>query len=182
MKPTVIAIVGGKKVGKTTTTENLISQLTQRGYKVAAVKHVSEQDFTIDTPGKDTWRFAQHGAKTILVVSPNEVATIEKGSTENRPLKALLAKCRGNDVVFIEGLKQTVAKKRNIPKIVVVTSEEEAAKALQLYKPILAFSGPYNTEKVNVAIPYADALKNPEKLADIAEKQILKNKESQTKH
>jgi molybdopterin-guanine dinucleotide biosynthesis protein MobB len=174
VKPTVIAIVGDKKVGKTTTTENLISQLTQRGYKVAAVKHVSEQDFSIDTPGKDTWRFAQHGAKTILVVSPNEVATIEKGSTENRPLKALLAKCRSNDVVFIEGLKKTVAKKRNIPKIVVVTSEEEAANALQLYKPILAFSGPYNTEKAGFAIPYADALKNPAKLADIIENKLKK--------
>jgi molybdopterin-guanine dinucleotide biosynthesis protein MobB len=40
MKPKVIAVVGGKKVGKTTTTENLIKELTRRGLKVAAVKHI----------------------------------------------------------------------------------------------------------------------------------------------
>jgi len=174
VKPKVLAVVGGKKVGKTTTTENLISQLTKRGYKVAALKHVSEEDFTLDTPGKDTWRFAQHGAKTIIAMGPNEVATIEKGSTTNLPLTALLKKCKGNDIILIEGFKKTVAKKTSIPKIVVVTSQNEATNALQKYKPILAFSGPYNTQNLSATTPYANALKNPEKLADIVETKLLK--------
>jgi len=63
LKQIVIAIVGGKKVGKTTTTENLILEFTNRGYQVAALKHISEPDFTIDTKGKDTYRFAQHGGR-----------------------------------------------------------------------------------------------------------------------
>ena len=169
LKPKVIAVVGGKKVGKTTTTEKLITELTQRGFKVAAVKHVSETDFTIDTPGKDTWRYAQAGAKTILVISPNEIATIEKTNTENTPLNALVERCRHNDIVFIEGLKKQVATNKTIPKIVVTTSQEQAENALKTYKPILAFSGPYNTETLNTRIPYADATKNPEKLANIIE-------------
>jgi len=174
LKPKVIAIVGGKKVGKTTTTESLINELTKRGYKVAAIKHVSEPDFTIDTPGKDTWRFAQKGAKTVIIISPNEVATIEKGNTENTPLRTLLKKCRENDIVLIEGLKTQIAKKTSIPKIAVVTSKEEVENAITKYKPIIAFSGPYNTEAINPEIPYADALKNPEKLATIVENQIPK--------
>ncbi len=180
MKQTVIAIVGGKKVGKTTTTENLIQELTNRSYSVAALKHISEPDFTIDTKGKDTYRFAQHGAKTVVAIGPNEVATIERGSTQNVPLSALLKKCKGSDVILIEGFKRVVAKKTSIPKIVVVTSQEEASTALATYKPILAFSGPYNTEKISLATPYADALKNPKKLADITEKTILNHK-AQTK-
>ena len=73
-----IAVVGTKKSGKTTTTENLIRELTKRGYNVAAIKHIPEPDFTIDTPGKDTWRYAQAGAKTVISVATNETVTIEK--------------------------------------------------------------------------------------------------------
>ncbi|UCF45147.1 MAG: molybdopterin-guanine dinucleotide biosynthesis protein B, partial [Candidatus Bathyarchaeota archaeon] len=101
----IIAVVGSKKSGKTTTTENLIRELTERGYKVAAIKHISEADFTIDIAGKDTWKFAKAGAKTIISIAANEIATIEKGITESVSLETLLKKCRGNDVVLIEGLK-----------------------------------------------------------------------------
>jgi molybdopterin-guanine dinucleotide biosynthesis protein B len=137
-----IAVVGTKKSGKTTTIENLIRELTKRGYNVAAIKHIPERDFTIDTPGKDTWRYAQAGAKTVISVAANEVATIEKVATGKVPLEKLLKKTRGNHIVLIEGLKKLIASNKIIPKIVVVNSKIEAAKALETFKPILAFSGP----------------------------------------
>lgn len=176
MNPKVVSIIGTKKSGKTTTTENLISELTKRGYKVAAIKHVPEREnFTVDTPGKDTYRYAQHGAKTIIAISANEIATIEKLPAETVPFEKLIEKCVGNDIVLVEGLKQTVAKRPDIAKIAVVKTQEEAQYALEAYEPIIAFSGPYNTEKLIPTIPYADALKNPEKLADLIEKKVLKN-------
>jgi molybdopterin-guanine dinucleotide biosynthesis protein B len=168
----VISVVGSKKSGKTTTTENLIKELTKKGYKVAAIKHISEPDFTIDTPGKDTWRYAQAGAKTIISVATNEIATIEKTTKENFSLEKLLKKCRGNDVVLIEGLKKLLASKKKVPKIVIVKSKSEAINALVTFRPVLAFSGPYSTENLNSEVPYADGLKNPQKLADIIEKTI----------
>jgi molybdopterin-guanine dinucleotide biosynthesis protein MobB len=174
MKQKVISIVGGKKVGKTTTTENLTAELTKRGYSVTAIKHISEENWTIDTPGKDTWRFAQKGAKKIVVLSPNEIVTIEKGNTEKVTIKDLLKRAKGNDIVLTEGLKKTVAKKTSIPKIAVVTSHLEAEKALKIYRPILAFSGPFNTQSISKTVPYVNGLAEPEKLADIVEK-ILKN-------
>jgi molybdopterin-guanine dinucleotide biosynthesis adapter protein len=174
LKPKIIAVVGGKKVGKTTTTENLIAELTKRGYKVAAIKHISEPEWTIDTPGKDTYRFAQHGAKTIIVVGKDELVTIEKGSTEEIPISALLSKAKGYDIVLTEGFKKTVAKKTSIPKIAVVTNKEEAEASQENYKPILAFSGPYNSQ--NPKIPYINGLTEPQKLADLVESKILKNK------
>jgi molybdopterin-guanine dinucleotide biosynthesis protein B len=170
----VIAVVGSKKSGKTTTIEKMIEELTKRGYKVAAIKHVSEPNFTIDTARKDTWKFAQSGAKTTISVAANEVATIEKVQLKSLSLETLLKKCRGNDVVFVEGLKKLVVTKKNVSKIVVVKSMKEAMHALESFKPILAFSGPYSTEALGFEIPYADALKNPEKLADIIEDELLK--------
>jgi molybdopterin-guanine dinucleotide biosynthesis protein MobB len=44
------------------------------------VKHIPEPNFTIDREGKDTWRYAQAGATTVVGVSADEIATIEKGS------------------------------------------------------------------------------------------------------
>jgi molybdopterin-guanine dinucleotide biosynthesis protein B len=170
----VIAVVGSKKSGKTTTIENLIKELTERGYKVAAIKHIAEPDFTIDTAGKDTWKFAKAGAKTIISMAANEIATIEKGITKSVSLEKLLKKCRGNDIVLIESFKKHVALKKNIPKIVVVKSMKEAENALETFEPVLAFSGPYSTETLDLATPYADGMKNPQKLADIVEKIVLK--------
>jgi molybdopterin-guanine dinucleotide biosynthesis protein B len=174
LKTRVIAVVGSKKSGKTTTIERTIQQLTRRGYKIAAIKHVSEPDFTIDTARKDTWKFALSGAETIISVAANEIATIEKVPLKSLSLETLLKKCRGKDVVFVEGLKKLVATRRSIPKIVVVKSMKEAKNALESFRPILAFSGPYSTEAMISEFPYADALRNPEKLADIIEDKLLK--------
>lgn len=172
-KPAVVAVVGSKKSGKTSTIETLTRELTKRGYKIAVIKHISEANFTIDTVGKDTWRFAQSGAKTIISVAAQEIATIEKVNTKDLPLKNILDKCKNNDLVFIEGFKKSVIKKRSIFKIVTVKSKEEALEALKNFEPLLAFAGPFSTEKLSLKIPYVDALRNSEKMADIVEKTVL---------
>jgi molybdopterin-guanine dinucleotide biosynthesis protein B len=175
MKIPVIAVVGSKSSGKTTTIEVLTNELTRRGYKIAAIKHIPEPNFTMDREEKDTWRFAKSGAKTIISVASNEIATIEKVNENNFSLKNILKKCAGNDIVFLEGFRKLVGKKRNIQKIVVVKSEEDALEALKYFKPILAFTGPYSTENLNLEVPYADVLKNPKKLADIVEKAVRRS-------
>ena len=167
-----IAVVGTKKAGKTTTIENLTKELIKRGYKVAAIKHISEPGFTIDTPGKDTWRYAQAGAK-IIIAATNETIIIEK-TTTTPSLETLLKECKDSDIVFIEGFKKIVAQNKKIQKIAVVKSKTEAENALKTYKPIIAFSGAYNTTASYPKTPYANALTNPQKLTDIIEKTILK--------
>ncbi len=163
-----IAVVGTKKSGKTTTIENLTRELTKRGYKVAVIKHINE-DFIIDTPGKDTWRYQQAGAKTIIAIGTNQTATIEKTTTS---LANLLKKCKDNDITFIEGFKRTVAQNHNIPKIAVTKNQIEAEKAQKTYNPIIAFTGPYNPK--NTHISYVDAIKSPEKLTNEIQKSLLK--------
>jgi len=172
---TVIAVVGSNSSGKTTTIETLTKELTRRGYKIAAIKHIPEPNFTIDTEGKDTWRFAKSGAKTIVSVASNEIATIEKINEESLPLKEILKKCKNSDIVFIEGFRKLVSRKSNIQKIVVVKSEDETLEALKSFKPILAFTGRYSTENLNLSFPYVNVLENPEKIADIVEKTVTKS-------
>jgi molybdopterin-guanine dinucleotide biosynthesis protein MobB len=154
----------------------LIKELTRRGYKIAAIKHIPEAEHTIDTPGKDTWRYAKAGAKTVISVASGEIATIEKTRQETVSINTLIKKCRGNDIVFLEGLKEKVAKKKTIPKIVVTKTLEEAVNAVETYKPIIAFSGPYSTKDLNFEMPYADALESPELLADIIETSLFKKR------
>jgi len=172
-KPKIIAVVGGKSSGKTTTIEILTKELSKRGYKVAAVKHIPEPGFTIDKIGKDTWRFAKSGAKTVISVASNEITTIEKENAKNFSLNEILQKCKDCDIVFLEGFRKFVARKRDIPKIVTVKSAEEALEAAKYFESILAFTGPYSTDVLNLKIPYVDVLKNPEKIAEIVEKSFL---------
>jgi molybdopterin-guanine dinucleotide biosynthesis protein B len=168
----VVAVVGNKKTGKTTTTENLVKEFVRRGYMVGVVKHIHEQNFTIDTPGKDTYRFAEAGAKTVVAFSALEIATIERKPTNNLALETVLGKFVGCDVVFVEGLKEKVAKEVGIPKIVIPRNRDEAELALKVYDPVLAFSGPFNSENLFVGVPYFDALTNVCGLVDLVERKL----------
>lgn len=170
MRATVIVVVGGKKSGKTTTIEVLIRELAKRGYRVAAVKHIPEPDFTMDREGKDTWKFAQSGAKTVVGFSADEIATIEKIGTRSISIEEILQRCGDADVVFLEGFRKLIAQKPDILKIVAVKSPEEALKALKDFAPILAFTGPCSTENLNLKAPYVNVATNPEKMADLIEK------------
>jgi len=174
MVPVVIAVVGGQKSGKTATIEILTKELTQRGYKIAAVKHIPEPDFTIDTKGKDTWKFARSGAKIVVAVSAVEIATIEKVESRNLSLRAILRKCRGSDLVFLEGFRKLVAENKSIYKIAVVKSPEEIAESLEIFNPILAFTGPYQPKSGLKRIPYVDIRKDSERLADLVERIVKK--------
>lgn len=170
----VIAVVGSKSSGKTTTIEILTKELVKRGYKIAAVKHIPEKDFTIDMKGKDTWRFARSGATKIISVASNEIATIEKTKQENFSLKKILKKCRTYDLVFLEGFRKLVSKNGKIYKIITVKSAEEAREALKIFKPIIAFTGPYSTENLYLKIPYIDLFSNVEKLVEVIKKIVKK--------
>lgn len=173
MRATVVGVVGGKKSGKTTTIEILTKELTKRGYKIAAAKHVPEPNFSIDTVGKDTWRYTQSGAKMVVAASANEIATIEK-TLGDLSLKEILQRCKDIDIVFLEGFRKLVAEDKNIYKIVVAKAELDIEEAIEVFEPILAFTGSYIPGKANLKIPYIDVLKSGKKIADLLEKVVRK--------
>jgi molybdopterin-guanine dinucleotide biosynthesis protein B len=164
----IVAVVGSKKSGKTTAVETLVEGLTKRGYKVATVKHIPETDFTIDTEGKDTWRHAKAGARTVLSVAPNELTVIRKVDTTKYSLEQIVAKCEDDvEVMILEGFKKLIEQNPTVPKIVAAKTTDEVLEASEHYKPILTFVGPVPTEAAKLKIPYVDVLKEPEKLVDL---------------
>lgn len=165
----VVAVVGRKGSGKTTAIEVLVKGLVERGYRVSVVKHIPKRGFTIDAEGKDTWRFAKSGAKMIVSVSPNEVAVIEKLNTATLSLEDILRRCGDSDVILIEGLRGLVGVNLNVLKIVAVKSADEALEALKEFRPIIAFTGPYVTDNLNLSIPYVDVMKDRERIVDVVE-------------
>jgi len=120
-----IAVFGKKKRGKTRLIENLIKEFNKRGLKVGVAKHVHHEDFTIDTPGKDSWRFSQAGAKRILIVSPKEVVRIDKDGN-----KDILSNFKDFDIVLMEGFYDEFSKDERILKIIVGRDEEDISDLL----------------------------------------------------
>jgi molybdopterin-guanine dinucleotide biosynthesis adapter protein len=94
--------------------EKLIQELSRRGYRLAAVKHHSHPGFEIDTPGKDSWRFAQAGSQQVVITAPDKFATYRKLDHE-LSLDEIANEIRDVDLILVEGYKRS-----NKPSIEVV--------------------------------------------------------------
>ncbi|RLI19777.1 molybdopterin-guanine dinucleotide biosynthesis protein B [Candidatus Bathyarchaeota archaeon] len=169
-----IAVIGSKSSGKTSVIEVLVRGLTKKGYRVATVKHIPEENFTIDTEGKDTWRHAKAGATKVISVAPNEMTIIQKTETSKLSLEEILQNCEEADIVILEGFRSLVGANSKIFKIVTVKSLEEALEASKNFKSIIAFSGAAakNLPKENFDVPIVDALNEPDKLVELVEEKI----------
>jgi molybdopterin-guanine dinucleotide biosynthesis protein B len=169
----IVAVVGSSNSGKTTAVEALIKGLSKRGYTVASAKHIPNPEFTIDTEGKDTWRYAKAGATSVLSVAPKELTAIKKVDTTKYSLEKLVAETPDEaDIVILEGFKGLVEQDATIPKIVATKTDEEISEALERYKNILAFIGHIPDGKVDTEVTFIDALKEPQKLVDLVNSKV----------
>lgn len=169
----IVAVVGSSNSGKTTAVEALIKGLTKRGYTVASAKHIPDPEFTIDTEGKDTWRYAKAGATTVLSVAPKELTIIKKVDPTEYSLEQIVAETPEEvDIVILEGFKGLVEQDTTIPKIVATKTDEEISEALERYKNILAFIGHIPDGKEDTEVPFIDALKEPQKLVDLVNNKV----------
>ena len=67
----IIALVGRSNSGKNNALERLIPALEKKGYRVGTIKHTTGR-YPLDKEGKDSWRFAQAGARS----SPSPLPTV----------------------------------------------------------------------------------------------------------
>lgn len=140
----VVAVLGRSGSGKTVTIEYLISQFSVEGYSVGAVKHIHRENFTIDTEGKNTWRYAQAGAKVVAAVSPQEIALIKKTRQELQDIDQIIETLKKEqlDIIFFEGYHNLIAKRSDIVKIVAAKNMETLKETLSsLVEPIIAVAG-----------------------------------------
>ncbi len=89
--------------GKTTLIEKLVKIMKARGLRVAVVKHASA-GFELDKPGKDSWRFKQAGADTVVLAGQKQIAVMRK--LDRDPTPEELERAAGDvDLVIYEGFK-----------------------------------------------------------------------------
>jgi len=116
MRP-IISFIGKSGSGKTTLLEKLISELKQRGHKVAMVKH-SHHAEDLDTASKDTWRFSRAGSELSAINSLDNLAIYRHMDHYLDPQEISDFILWDYDLILTEGFKSG-----SYPKIEVHSSE-----------------------------------------------------------
>ena len=97
----IVAIIGaGQNSGKTTTVEVLVKAFKEKGLRVGTIKQIHKKNFSLDKPGKDTWRHSQAGAEIVVSASPDEVALLKK--IEKNPCSETFLNSPPEDIRFKE--------------------------------------------------------------------------------
>src|SRR5262245_29873874 len=110
--PPVIGVAGWKNSGKTTLVTRLVTELTNRGFKVATVKH-AHHNFQIDDAETDSARHRRAGAAQVAIVSPKRWAIVRELEGALEPsLDEVISHLEPCDLVIVEGYKTA-----SIPKI-----------------------------------------------------------------
>lgn len=131
----IIAIVGYSGSGKTRSMTELISILTQRGWRVASAKHCHDE-FRLDVEGKDSWKHKQAGAVTTIMANRHQIGVI---ITPTFPL-SLEEICEqyiyDADILLAEGYSSEPC-----PKILVTSRERIEEERVRLDDCIIALVG-----------------------------------------
>lgn len=106
----ILGFYGYSNSGKTTLIEKICGELKKENLRIAVIKHIPYENFSIDNKTKDTGRFKNLGVD-VAAFSPNETAFI-LGGMNFTDIISKLESIRNYDVILVEGLK-----KENIPKI-----------------------------------------------------------------
>jgi molybdopterin-guanine dinucleotide biosynthesis adapter protein len=95
--------------GKTAIIEKVVRILKERGLRVAVIKH-APKGFEVDRPGKDSWRFREAGADTVVLVGPDRLALMR--TIDKAPSMKELEMLAGNaDIMIREGFKEDALNK-----------------------------------------------------------------------
>ena len=114
----IISIVGKSGSGKTTLLEGIISELKQRGHKVAIVKHSHHAD-DLDLATKDTWRLTKAGSELSAINSLDHLAIYRRMDHYFDPQEISNFIIWDYDLILTEGFKGS-----NYPKIEVHRREQ----------------------------------------------------------
>jgi molybdopterin-guanine dinucleotide biosynthesis protein B len=132
--------------GKTTLIEKIVKLLKARGLRVAVVKHASK-GFDLDHCGKDSWRFQQAGADSVVLVGPGKMAVLRELDHEPGPDE--LERSLDADVIIFEGFKKSA---RN--KIEVFRSQASGDRPLCMDDP--SFLALVSDRQFAVSVPFFD--------------------------
>ena len=165
MRP-IVSIVGKSESGKTTLLESLITELKQRGYKVAVIKHTVE-DIEFDKRGKDTWRLSQAGSDVVAIISSDKLAVMKKIEYDVTPQELSRFIAWDYDLILTEGFKQSGTVK------VEVHRKEQGKGLLSPIKQLIAV---VTDEPLDVDVPQFPTGET-QGLADLIESKLLSQRQ-----
>ncbi len=100
----IISFIGHHNAGKTRLITRLAEILTERGWRVGAVKHAPHL-MAADPPGTDSQQLRESGSRRILLLG-NEIAVMSWPAPRPEDLESSLLQWFSDcDLVLVEGLK-----------------------------------------------------------------------------
>ena len=155
-EPVLFAVSGVKNSGKTTLIARVVRILTDRGLKVATIKH-DGHEFEADVEGTDTYQHLQAGAYGTAVFSDTKFMVVKKQSSpEVSQLKEYFKEA---DLIILEGFKYDI-----YPKVEVVR-EENSKKSICEREGLRAIVSDFKPENCG-DLPILD-LNDPKQTADL---------------
>lgn len=147
--PPLFCIAGYKNAGKTTLTERLVREITERGLAVSTVKH-AHHSVDIDQPGRDSYRHRVAGAREVALVTGARWAIMHelRGAAEP-PLADIVARLGPCDLVLVEGYKHG-----DHPKIEVRRSGGDRPELAGSDKNVVAIAS--DREEADAPVPVFD--------------------------
>lgn len=153
MAPKTVSVVGFKNSGKTRVVEALVTELSDRGYRVGTLKHTGD-DVLLDSPGKDTSRHREAGSIATGILQENTSAIF---MDQKLTLHQAAEKLGPLDYLIIEGFKNVDTH----PRIIVPRTDEDMEKLVN--GPVLAVMTLPSSDYTGNSIPYGES----DKLADL---------------
>ena len=98
----VFSIVGHSGCGKTTLVEKLVRELSDRGLKIATIKHAHHK-VELDTPGKDSYRYKAAGAAMSLLLTRDALQLVADAIDNREPEQLAQRFMAEADMVLAEG-------------------------------------------------------------------------------
>ncbi len=157
----ILSVCGITKSGKTTTIEEIIKELTKRGYKVGSVKEIHFEQFKIDFEGSNTDRHKDAGSKLVVARGINETDILFQ---ENLSIEKIISFYdKTFDYLILEGVTDAF-----VPVVVTSHGVDDANQKWSDYT--VALSGVYSeqVESFN-GKPAISALQDIERLVDLIE-------------
>ena len=114
----IFGFAGYSGSGKTTLIEQLIQIFVAEGLKISLIKH-THHDFSIDQPGKDSYRHRIAGCNEVMVTSTYRWALVHELRDEPEPgLNEQLARLSPCDLVLVESFKNEIIPKLEVHRAV----------------------------------------------------------------
>lgn len=119
-----VSFVGYSDSGKTTIVAKMVAIFSERGYRIAAIKHAAH-GYDMDVPGKDSWQHYQAGAEQV-VLAGTESISLHKRCATPPVLEDALALVKEADFILVEGFKSEPG-----PKIEIIRRDKSGERIAQ---------------------------------------------------